>query len=110
MTLWDMLDKTLYYQNVWIFETNSYDQNMPLFKGTVQDARQDTERVWDYLMCEVDHYECTNGILDVRVRDKYYSERLEEHYTFSDRWGKEKEKRPWRHSFEIDQEKGGAKE
>lgn len=107
MTLWDMLDKTMYYQKVWIFETNAYDQNMPLFKGTVQDARQDTDRVWDYLMCEVYHYECANGILDIRVRDEHYSERLEGHYvfSFSDRWGEEKEKRPWRHSAEIDAEK-----
>lgn len=105
MILWDMLDKTLYSQKVWIFECNTYDQNMPLFKGTVQDARQDTDHVWDYLMCEVNHYECTDGVLDIRVRDKHYEEWLEGHYTFSDRWGEKKEQRPWRHSFEIDWEK-----
>ena len=85
--------------------------DMPLFKGTVQDARQDTDRVWYYLMCEVDHYECTNGILDIRVRDEYYSERLEGHYSISsDRWGESKDKRPWRHSFEIDKEKRGGED
>ena len=105
MILWDMLDKTLYSQKVWIFECNAYDQNMPLFKGTVQDARQDTDHVWDYLMCEVNHYECTDGVLDIRVQDKYYEERLEGHYPFSDRWREEKEKRPWRYSAEIDEEK-----
>lgn len=103
MTLWDMLDKTLYEQKVWIFETNTYDQNMPLFKGTVQAARQDTDQVLDYLMCDVDHYECTGGVLDIRVRDEHYKERLEGHYVFSDRWGREK--RPWKHSAEIDDEK-----
>lgn len=77
MTLYDMLDKTKYYQQVWIFETNAYDQNMPLFKGTVQDARRDTDRVWDYLMCAVDTYDCEGGLLDIRVRDEYYDERLE---------------------------------
>lgn len=111
MTLWDMLDKTIYSQKVWIFETNAYDQNMPLFKGTVQDARQDSDRVWDYLMCEVNHYECTNGILDIRVSDEHYSERLEGHYSItSDRWGESKDKRPWRHSIEIDQEKGDGED
>lgn len=110
MTLWDMLDKTKYYQMVWIFETNAYDQNMPLFKGTVQDARQDTDRVWDYLMCEVETYDCDCGLLDIRVRDKYYNERLESHYTIaSEHWGDRKEKRPWRHSCEIEMEKRGLK-
>lgn len=106
MTLWDMLDKTKYYQNVWIFETNAYDQNMPLFKGTVQEARQDTDRVWDYLMCEVETYDCGGGLLDIRVRDKYYNERLDGHYSVSSgRWGDAIEKRPWRLSSEIDMEK-----
>lgn len=106
MTLWDMLDKTKYYQKVWIFETNAYDQNMPLFKGTVLNARSDTDIVWDYLMCEVEVYDCDGGLLDIRVRDKHYYERLEGHYTTcSDRWGESKDKRPWRFSSEIDEEK-----
>lgn len=33
MTLYEMLDVTFYYQPVWIYETNAYGQNMPLFKG-----------------------------------------------------------------------------
>lgn len=105
MTLWDMLDKTLYHQKVWIFECNAYDQNFPLFKGAVIGARENTDCVWNYLMCPVDHYECTDGILDIRVRNEHYEERIEGHYIFSDRWGEEKEKRPWRYSAEIDAEK-----
>lgn len=104
MTLYEMLDRTTYYQTVWIFESNTYDQNMPKFKGTVNDARAD-EEVWDYLMCEVEVYYCENGILDIRVRDEYYNERLEGHYSFGDQWGREKEKRPWLHSAEIGMEK-----
>lgn len=106
MTLYEMLDKTLYYQTVWIFEHNAYDQNMPLFKGTVNDARKDTENVWDYLMCEVDHYEITNSILDIRVRDEYYEERLEGHYSFcAKKWGRDRKDRPWLHSVEIEADK-----
>ena len=46
-----MLDRAMAHQTVWIFEHNAYDQNMPLFKGTVNDARIDKELVvWDYLM------------------------------------------------------------
>ena len=79
---------------------------MPLFKGTDQDARLDADLVWDYLMCEVETYDCGGGLLDIRVRDKYYNERLEGHYSISsDRWGDAIEKRPWRFSSEIDMEK-----
>ena len=103
MTLYEMLDCTKYYQEVWIYEHNTYDQNMTLFKGTVNDARGDTERVWDYLMCQVDHYDCTTGVLVIFVKDEYYEERLEGHYSMtSDRWGRKREERPWLYSAEID--------
>ena len=107
MTLYEMLDKTLYYQTVWIFEHNAYDQNMPLFRGRVQDARMDTEQVWSYLMCEVDHYECTGEILDIRVRDEYYEQRFEEgNYRLSgEHWGRDRSRRPWLWSAEIDSDK-----
>lgn len=109
MTLWDMLDKTKYYQKVWIFETNAYDQNMPIFKGTVDEARRDADIVWDYLMAEVEIYDCEGGILDIRVRTQYYDDRFEDRYFYSDRWGKSIDERPWRWSEEIDTEKGALK-
>lgn len=109
MTLWDMLDKTKYYQKVWIFEINATDQNMPIFKGTVDEARRDADMVWDYLPCDVEVYDCDGGILDIRVRTKYYNERLEGRYTNSDSWDAPMETRPWRWSVEIDMEKGAIK-
>lgn len=105
MMLYEMLDKTLADQQVWIFENNAYDQNMPLFKGTVEDARSD-ENVWWYLMCNVESFVCSNGILDIRVRDIYYNELLEGHYINGKNWGTDKSTRPWRWSREIDEEKG----
>lgn len=110
MTLYDMLDKAMADQEVWIFEHNAYDQNMPLFKGNVWDARADQETIWDYLMCEVEGYDCSNNILDIRVKDKYYEERLEGHYGRSDKWGKNKGERPWLYSIEIQEEKRKADE
>ena len=107
MTLYEMLDKAMAHQKVWIFEQNTYDQNMPLFQGTVNEARIEPElRVWDFLMCEVEFYDCSYGILDIRVKDGNYNKRLEEHYLFPDRWDKyDKNKRPWRYTIEIDEEK-----
>ena len=108
MKLYDMLDNALYFQEVWIFEHNAYDQNMPLFKGTVNDARQDVENVWNYLMCEVEFFDCSCEILDIRVRNEQFEERFESHYFGSDRWGEKKEERPWRHSIEISQDKSNG--
>ena len=107
LTLYEMLDRSMAHQKVWIYEHNAYDQNMPLFQGTVNDARTEPElRVWDFLMCEVEFYDCAYGILDIRVRDKNYDSRLEDHYLFADRWDRyDKSKRPWRHSVEITEEK-----
>jgi hypothetical protein len=102
MTLYEMLANTLYYQQVWIYETNAYDQNMPLFKGVVEDARQDTENVWHWLMAKVEHYQCNTGILVIKVVDERYEERLEDHYFYSEKWGLERSERPWLHSIEID--------
>ena len=110
MKLWDMLDKAMYYQKVWIFETNAYDQNMPLYKGNVQGAREEGNLVWDWLPCEVENYAYSDGILDIRVRDKHYEERLEGHYSIaSEHWGDHMEKRPWRYSSEIEWEKREVK-
>ncbi len=102
MTLYEMLDATKYYQKVWIFETNVFDQNMPVFKGSVNDARKNTDHVWDYLPCKVNNYDCTSGILVIFVRNEYYEEHLEGHYSASSaKWGKNREERPWLYSYEI---------
>lgn len=107
LTLYEMLDRAMADQKVWIYENNAYDQNMPLFQGTVNDARIEPElRVWDFLMCEVEFYDCSHGILDIRVKDTNYDKRLEDHYLFADRWDRyDKSKRPWRYSIEIEEEK-----
>ena len=104
MKLWDMLDKSVYYAETWIFVTNCYDQNMPIFKGCVDEARRDADDVWDYLMCDVEIFDTTNGVLLIKVRDSNYESRLESHYLFSERWKTDKAHRPWRYSSEIDQE------
>lgn len=104
MLLYEMLDVTLYYQEVWIYENNVYDQNMPIFKGTVYEARGDVDIVWSYLMCEVELYQCNTGILLIKVKTDNYEKRMEELYSSSGKWGREKEERPWRHSIEIDKE------
>lgn len=105
MTLWDMLDKTKYYQPVWIFETNDRGQNMPIFKGTVDEARRDGDNTWDYLPCEVERYDVSYGLLDIRVTGPWRSKTIAERYSGSDKWGDTMSERPWRYDTEIDTEK-----
>lgn len=102
MTLYSMLDRAMYFQKVWIYALNYADQHMPLFSGTVQDARADVDTVWEYLMNEVSHYECDTGILVIMVMSEHPEELMEEQYAFSREWGKEKERRPWRTASEVD--------
>lgn len=111
MTLYEMLDRCMANQTVWIFEHNTYDQNMPLFKGTASDARVDPEQVvWDFLMCEVEYFDCSEDVLDIRVRSEHYNDRIEKHYLFGDKWGMRKSERPWLYSIEISEEKSETNE
>lgn len=101
LKLYDMLKASVYFAECRIYLTNCYDQNMPLFDGFVEDARHD-EDVWDYLMCEVEVFDTTKGVLLIKVRNDWYEDRFEKLYVFSDRWKEDKEHRPWRSSAEID--------
>lgn len=106
MTLYEMLDAAMADQEIWIFEHNIFDQNMPLFKGIVEEARVDSSlTVWMYLMSPVVFYDCSHNILDIRIKDEYFDQKLEGHYPYSTKWGKSKDKRPWRYSIEITEEK-----
>lgn len=101
MTLYEMLDKTLYYGNVLIYHRNAYDQCIKIFQGAVSDARQD-EDVWDYLMREIDQWICGNEWMLIYVKFHYYNDRLENHYIYSDNWTREN--RPYKSSYEVKKE------
>ena len=96
-----MLNKTKYDLPVWIYETNDYDQNIQLFKGTIQEAREEGDRVWEHLMCQVDIFDYEYGILDIRV----VTERCKELFAPTPDKHIAKSQRTWRSSYEIDQEK-----
>lgn len=105
MTLYEMLDRTLYYGNVLIYNRNAYDQCMKLFQGTVSEARKDEDYVWDYLMQEVDQWICGNGWTLIYVKYHHYNDRLENHYLNSKNWTKEN--RPYKGSYEVEKELSG---
>ena len=101
MTLYEMLDVTLYYQPVWIYRMNEYGQYYPIFKGTVNEARQDTDFTWMYLMRKVEHYSCDTGILVINIM----CDNPEKEYNCKDNNVRlNKSKREWRWQMEIDEE------
>lgn len=106
MTLYELLVISKYYQKIWIYVDNDYDQNMLVYKGTVQGARGDVENTWDHMMDKVELLDWATGTLLVYIADEHQKERLEEQYSdiVTSRWGKEKNKRPWRYSIEIEEE------
>lgn len=102
MTLWEMLDRTLYYGRVLIYSRNAYDQCVPIFRGKVQDAREEGNQVWDYLPYEVDQWICGKGATLIYVKHYDYENRLEKCYSNSDKWTEAK--RPYRRSYEVERE------
>ena len=100
MTLYEMLDNTIYYGEVMICARNAFDQCIYLFNGKVEDARKDTEDVWDYLMNEVDQWICGNEVMLIYVKHYGYEERLEKFYCNSDKWTRDK--RPYLFSSEVE--------
>lgn len=102
MTLWEMLDCTLYYGKVLIYTRNAYDQCLKLFKGQVNDARCNVDYVWDYLPKEIDQWICGNGATLIYVKHYDYDNRLENSYINSDKWT-EKNK-PYVSSYDAQKE------
>lgn len=104
MTLYEMLDVTFYYQKVRIYVCNAFDQNIPIFVGSVSEARRNESDVWDHLMGQIEQYFCKGSTLIIKVKDKYYEDEFEKHYLHSDKWGPERNQRPWLYSCEIDED------
>ena len=63
MTLYEVLDKSLYNGEVMIYSRNCYDQCIKIFEGIVSDARCDEDNVWKWLMSEVDGLVYGNKVL-----------------------------------------------
>lgn len=105
MTLYEFWNVTVYYKTMFIYLTNVYDQNMPIFKGSRGEwtHREGDDDLYWHLMDTVEHWEVTpKGNIVVKLRDDTYEQRMEEHYLFSEKWGEDISERPWRHSIELE--------
>lgn len=111
MTLLDFFQTAPYWIIFHVYTTNAYDQNVPIYHGTVQDLRMDDKYDGEWLSAlsyKVDvFYVCKNGNIQINLIDKYYEKRVEEWWTTDERilskWDKlNPETRPYRYSCETE--------
>ena len=110
MILWDILKTTAYSTKICVFAMNAYDQNIPVFRGTVGDARCDGENEYccfDYMTAEVEIMCLQNNIIDIRVKANEYDKLVEDCYDrkYVESWKRyDKSTRPYLYSAEISRE------
>ena len=103
MKLWDVLSVSTGRTGVDIYESNLHDQNIPIFDGTVMDARQSTA-VFVYLNHEIDLLWVCGGRLIIFVRNRNYLEEIELQYPkeIVAEWERDTSMIPWRSMHEIE--------
>ncbi|MBQ8697622.1 MAG: hypothetical protein IJV83_05350 [Clostridia bacterium] len=112
MKLWDILHVAQCNQIFHIYVTNSYDQNLPVGKGTREDlcmnmvTGENDRDLFSHLMDDVTTFVvCNDRKIVIFVKDAHFEERLEEQFCgeYAKKWGRLKpETRPWRWSCEIE--------
>lgn len=103
MMLHGLLDSSVYSQLFSIYLTNDYDQNLLIGRGTREEMLDAGESsIFSHLTDKVVVWEIRGNRMIVFIEDEHHKERVEEQFSNSDKWGKEPDKRPWRHSTETE--------
>ena len=110
MKLWDLLHVAQYFQVFSIYETNEYDENIPLARGKVIDLfdlKESEYNVFDHLMHEVEYINVTNdAVIVVFLRSEHYDESVATRYSekYVAKWDTLKpDTRPWLHGCETEE-------
>lgn len=108
MTLYDLLQATVYDQQFAVYVNNIYDQNILVGAGVRAELLDESENelLFDHLMDKVDMLRVSKDgkILVVFVVDKNYKKRAEKLYQkeYVKRWdARDEETRPYRYLREI---------
>lgn len=108
LDLWQVSTNSQMYH---VYITNNYDQNLPVYHGTIVDLCMDDEyggEWFDSLDLEIEvFYVCKNGDIQVQLKDEHFFERVEDWWTsnksITDKWDDlNPETRPWRYSLETE--------
>lgn len=107
MKLYDILESAMYFQQFSVYITNIYDQNLLIGRGTraemLDERSGENGDIFNHLMDNVSHWTIRNGRMIVFIEDEYRNARVETRFSNSDKWGKDPEHRPWRHSIETEE-------
>ena len=106
MDLHGLLDTAMYNQELSVYLTNSYDQNLLIGRGTraeMLDELKNGGTVFSHLKDKVDRWVIRNGRMIVFIRDENYDKMVEELFLGSNKWGEDPENRPWRHGIETEE-------
>ena len=112
MKLYDIVSKAQYMQVFSIYLTNTYDQNIPIARGTRSemistDVDENEEDFFNHLMCDVEYFHITDkGVMVVFIRDEHFEEQAS--YNYSDeyvkRWDRfDPKTRPWLYGIETEE-------
>lgn len=106
MDMHGLLDTAMYNQELSVYLTNSYDQNLLIGRGTraeMLDELKNGGSVFSHLKDKVDRWVIRNGRMIVFIRDENYDKMVEELFMDSDKWGEDPDSRPWRHGSETEE-------
>lgn len=104
--LMDFLSTCRYDQHFFIYETNDYDQNVLLGKGTLEELRENDEFDLEYLTSEIEIWQIRDdGTMFIQVEGNTPSRMRQEGYPkeYVKRWDNyDPNTRPWLYSAELD--------
>lgn len=102
----DILTTCRYDQHFFIYETNDYDQNVLLGKGTIEELRENDEFDLAYLTSEIEIWQIRDdGTMFIQVEGNTPRRMRQEEYAkeYVERWDNYDPKtRPWLYSAELD--------
>ena len=102
----DFLTTCRYDQHFFIYETNDYDQNVLLGKGTLEELRENDEFDLAYLISEIERWQIRDdGTMFIQVEGNTPSMMRQEGYAkkYVERWDNhDPNTRPWLYSAELD--------
>lgn len=112
MTLHEIMMSGQYFQVYSVYITNTYDQNIPLARGTLTEilgymAEEGDTTFFRHLTDKVEYYHITeNKVMVVFVRDEHFGETVEYDYSedYIAKWNNlDPKTRPFLHGIETEE-------
>ena len=112
MTLYDLLSTGQYFQMYSVYVTNTYGQNIPISRGTLNEmlayiVNESDGTLFYHLMDKVEYYHITDkGVMVVFIRDEHFEEMAQKQYFEEDvkKWNSlDPQTRPYLYGIETEE-------